>query len=257
MLTILFLQFLLPLLPYLIPAMAGLGSAAMSAGAVNRMNRYNDPRAQLQRLNAAGLPFAAFAQGQSGSQSSLPDTSGIQAGATEAVSNYFINRMQNEQIDMLRNQKRGVIADADIKELQRDILKEEADAALNNGIIDESGFMRSNAFMSKKYDYQMKEYEMFMKRYDKDMKEIDSLFQSENYKNGNMQKKFEAEIDAITLRNRLFRQAFTDARTQTLARNNIIARMEKNGLNFAEALFIVIMNAIGGSAKFGGSHLGF
>ena len=72
---------LLPLLKSVLPAVGAIGSSIASVNAQERMNRYNDPRRQLQRLNAAGLPFAAFEAGQAGQQSQLPDFGGIaQAG---------------------------------------------------------------------------------------------------------------------------------------------------------------------------------
>ena len=64
---------LLPLLKSVLPAVGAIGSSIASVNAQERMNRYNDPRRQLQRLNAAGLPFAAFEAGQVGQQSQLPD----------------------------------------------------------------------------------------------------------------------------------------------------------------------------------------
>ena len=57
---------LLPLLKSVLPAIGGIGSTIAGVTAQESMNRYNDPRRQLQRLNAAGLPFAAFQAGQAG-----------------------------------------------------------------------------------------------------------------------------------------------------------------------------------------------
>ena len=48
---------LLPLLKSVLPAIGGIGSSIAGVTAQERMNRYNDPRRQLQRLNAAGLPL--------------------------------------------------------------------------------------------------------------------------------------------------------------------------------------------------------
>lgn len=254
MLTILFLQFLLPLLPYLIPAMAGLGSAAMSAGAVNRMNRYNDPRAQLQRLNAAGLPFAAFAQGQAGSQSSLPDTSGVAEGINQGAANFMMNRMQKKQIELIDEQiktqkalERKTWSDALFSHSQARVASAEADEKLSEyGSINEKP---SNlAFLMGK-EREIKELEVFTKKYDNEIKRIDSLFKSEAYQSGKLTKQLDAEIDGLLLRNDLARQQFKDNQTRTVARNEIIDRMKKNGLSVGEALVIQIMNALTGGLK--------
>lgn len=237
------------MLPQLIGAFT---SAAVQQGQVNRMNRYNDPRSQLQRLNAAGLPFAAFSQGQAGNQSTLPDMSGI----GESIASYATSRLQQEQLKLLKEQTRKASAEADITETNRDVLRDEAEFSLFGGIV-EDGILRSNAYLSKRLDFQMKQNAAFMQKYEKDIREIDALFKSDQYESGRMKKVAEQELDALINKNDLMKQVWNTNDKQNAARNEIIGRMQKNGLNLAEAMFLVIMQSLGATAKLGGSSIGF
>ena len=235
---------LLAMLPGLI---GGIVSGGMQAGAVSRANRYNDPRSQLARLNAAGLPFAAFTNGQAGNQSSIPDVS--QLGSN--ISDYMSNRIQQEQAKLLKEQIRNASATADMTEYQRDIAKEQRDAVLMQGEFDWMGQKRSLAYLDKERDYRIKKLDEWFKENDKKVKEVESQFRITNFDNGNEQKKLEAEIDKLILSNDLARQALKDNETRTLARNQIIDMMkDSNGkLSLIEAITIQIMNAMSGGLQ--------
>lgn len=240
---------LLALLPNLI---GGLINAGTSSSSINQMNKYNDPRAQLQRLNAAGLPFAAFSQGQAGNQSSLPDLSGIGDG----ISSYMTNRVQQQQMKLLNEQIDKAKAEADTAFYHSQIAKDEADAALNSGsVID--GISRSNAYIHKLREYEMHGMSQFIQQHEYDMKKIDLAIKSSDYESGRTKQRTEAEIDNLLAKNKLAQQVWTTQDDQHKARHKIIATMEKNGLTFMEAMLLQILEGLGGGMKIGAGHIGF
>lgn len=233
----------------------GIVNAATSQGQINRMNRYNDPRAQLQRLNAAGLPFAAFSQGQAGSQSNLPDMSGIGEGIKNTGILYLQNQMQKKQIEMLNEQietAKATTRKTWAEARTAHAVARETDERVNENL-SEFGFPRitppSNLAWLMEQDREVKSLDTDMKKYDRDMKEIDSLFKSDQYKSGRMVKLVQAEIDNLLAKLDITKQLYNNNEKATIARNELIARMEKGGLSFGEALIIQVMNALTGGLK--------
>lgn len=248
--------FLIPFLPAILSALGGGITAMASSGAVNRMNRYNDPRAQLQRLNAAGLPFAAFAAGQAGQQSTLPDLTGLGQGF-EAFGNYFVNKNQIVQHDILKEQLRGAASSADILGNQKLISDAETDAMMKYGATDVFGKQVPLATKMKHFEYLIKEQELFMKENENKLKTIDTIVKQGLYDAGRLSEEANALIDATILKNNVLKNMLKTQEMQTAGKQLIFDRMKQNGLSFAEALFMVAIQAISGSLKIGGAGIGF
>jgi len=111
-----------------IPSIASLGAAAIQRKWAlkdwNRVNEYNAPKAQIGRLKEAGLPLAAMLSGSAGASSTAPDVRATNVdptlGTVQGLQNYFTNRIQKKQIELLDQDLRIKTAEADIKESERD-----------------------------------------------------------------------------------------------------------------------------------------
>jgi len=101
-----------------IPVVGAGISAALERGWAKRdlaaQNFYNSPSQQLARLEAAGLPAAAFFSGGVSSQSDQPRASNIDPslGTAEGINNYMQNRFQTKQLALLDAQTRKTEAEA-------------------------------------------------------------------------------------------------------------------------------------------------
>lgn len=74
---------------------------------IEAQNKYNSPVEQLARLREAGLPFAAYSQGQAGNQSATPQTSGEGVkSAGNTLANHIIYSTQLKQLDILKQDER-------------------------------------------------------------------------------------------------------------------------------------------------------
>lgn len=109
-----------------IPVLGALGSAALQQKYAvknwERTNAYNHPREQVKRLREAGLPLASMFTGSGGSQSQSLNTPNIDPtlGSAKGLDNYFTNRMQKKQLELMDQELRIRSADADLKEIGRD-----------------------------------------------------------------------------------------------------------------------------------------
>lgn len=238
---------LLALIPGLI---GGFAKSAMSQGAVNKMNWYNSPASQLRRVMEAGLPAAAFFGGQAGQQAQMPDYSGI----GESISNFQITRGQQIQQELLMEQIRKMMADADVSENLRDISNEETLAGLDIRAI-RGGIPRTDAYMNKRADYEMKENALGLLKNQHDISTVEKnvrIFLEQNQKD-----KAKAELDKLLLQLDIGGQAMENERVRTIARNAIIGRMEEGGLSLLEAILIQVMSSIGGGVSNTGANIGF
>lgn len=101
---------ILATIPSLVQGIGSLFSAkqarSWSLKDIAAQNAYNSPSAQLSRLREAGLPFASYAQGQTGNQSALPShESGIGNAASAAaggISNFISFKTQLQQLEILK-----------------------------------------------------------------------------------------------------------------------------------------------------------
>lgn len=97
-------------LPSVIRGIGGLASYFMSEAAIQRQNRYNLPKNQIQRLREAGIPLVA-AKYFENTQTSLPDTSGIQY-ASEGLSSYIDTQKKQKEIQNIDANTAKTWADA-------------------------------------------------------------------------------------------------------------------------------------------------
>jgi len=94
-----------------IPVLGSLGAAAIQRKQAladwQRMANYNHPGAQAQRLKAAGIPLSAMFNG-SGATQQAPDVKSTNVdptlGSAKGMDNYFTNRMQQKQLELLEKQ---------------------------------------------------------------------------------------------------------------------------------------------------------
>lgn len=224
--------------------LGGILKAGLSQGTINQMNRYNSPQQQLMRLNAAGLPFAAFAAGQAGQQSSLPDTSGF--GGESFMQNYS----QAKQLDLLKQQIRKLGADADISENLRDVSDQETMVAL-----EDSGYGRTNAGMNKEADYRIKSAALAVAKNQKQISDIELRIKRAT-EGVEKQKAYKA-LDLMLLQLGIGGQAMENERVRQAARNKIVATMEKNGLTLMEAILLQVMSGLSAQASSPFGKIGF
>ena len=214
---------LLPLLKSVLPAVGAIGSSIASVNAQERMNRYNDPRRQLQRLNAAGLPFAAFEAGQAGQQSQLPDFGGI-AQAGESLGNFQTNYQQAQQGDLtienLRHAGRTAAAGADMAESNRDVTIEENKYQLGEG-----------KYNTRTFTDSLRKLELDLKENQKAMGELDLQMKRDLQESGVLGKKAQAELD-LMLQNITKGNKYLDTQDDLdAARDMIVNKMKEGGMN--------------------------
>lgn len=240
---------LLAMLPQLL---GGVINAFTSQGAVNRMNRYNAPGPQLMRLNAAGLPFAAFTAGQSGQQSSLPDFSGI-GESVGSLGNYFVTQLQKIQTDIAKQGLRKAKAEADIAEQERD-------AAFEPYVPHQRDYDASSktfGFLGQLQDFYSKDNAMKLQSLEGKIKQLDLDLKIELKKDGTLSKAAHAELDKLLLGLKIGGQAYDNERVRNIAKNEILRRFEKGGLSLFEAILIQVMSSLGGSISSPFGKLGF
>ena len=227
---------LLPLLKSVLPAIGGIGSTIAGVTAQERMNRYNDPRRQLQRLNAAGLPFAAFQAGQAGNQSQLPDFGGIQQ-AGQSLGDFMTNFQQAEQgkltLDNLKEAGRSASAAADVAESNRDVTLEENIYQLDQGKFNTRAFLDGS-----------RDVELRMKEHQRDLAELDLKMKQELNDSGKLTEKLQAEIDLL-LQNIVKGKKYLETQDDLdNARDMIVNKMKEGGTNIWEAFAISILTAM-------------
>lgn len=240
---------LLLMIPHLI---AGAGKLIGSASAIRAQNRYNSPFQQVQRLKAAGLPFAAFSAGQAGNQSQLPDFSGFD-NIGNAV-NSGIN--QSNQIDMFRELLRKAGFDADIRENEAALSAEDFLEMGMSGRVINGEYITNQRFM-KRMEIEMKEMDWWYKRYEGRIKEIDAKIKEDLAASGKLSEGAEAEIDRLLLSNKLLRQQLKSNDDRAAAQAKIVETMSKGGLSFWEALMLQVLGGLSGGISGGGMNLGF
>lgn len=106
---ILIVPWLAAAIPSLISGAGNIFGSMISRGQSRRdvqaQNLYNNPVNQLARLREAGLPYAAFANNQAGTQSSLPTTSGEGVGeAGNKLGEHINTQLQLKQLKLLDEQ---------------------------------------------------------------------------------------------------------------------------------------------------------
>jgi len=245
---------LLPLIPIILSMVGGAAQTVASGASNARLRRYNDPAAQLQRLNRAGLPMAAMGNNIANTQSSLPDFSGI-GQAADAAGSMFQNVQQLEQIELLKQQVKGADIQNDMSSLDYLTKKEDTDWSM----LPAEGYSdgRTNRRDQKMMEYQVQQYSTWMKKNEYELDSLEKTFKEAQYTDGSISKKWIADLDAVINRNKLMKQAWDNIENQQAASNKIIGYFEKGGMSLAEAIFLTIMQSMKGSAGSGGFNMGF
>lgn len=238
----------------MIPGLVG-GFAKMkfSQDAVNRMNRYNDPRAQMQRMLSAGLPVSAMGSLSAGEQSQLPDVGGI----GDNISNYFQSFLQMKQQEMLQGQIKGQGISNEMQGYLADIMGEEAAAGLEAGGFDTFGNARSNAFMSKAAEYEMKQVGLKVQKNQERISSVEADLKERLAESGYFDKEAKAKLDSLLVELDIKGLQENNMKAQTIARDTILKRMSRNGISLGEAILLQVMNSLSGGVSFGGGRIGF
>lgn len=234
---------------------AGMGQLIGSSAAVQRQNRYNSPFEQIKRLRAAGLPFAAYAAGQAGNQSQLPDFSGFNM-VGNAVGQGIT---QSNQVKMFRELLRKAGFDADIRFNEREISNEETIGALSYTFEDPFGQDVSIARGNKLLDFRIKEYGSWIAQHNARVTEIDRLIKESRFESGKLMDMAEAEYDKLIQSNKLMKQAYDTAESKNAAFQKIVDTMKGSDgeLSFWQALLLQFVGAMSGGVSGGGMKLGF
>ena len=211
---------LLPLLKSVLPAVGAIGSSIASVNAQERMNRYNDPRRQLQRLNAAGLPFAAFEAGQADNKVSYQTLRNSASG--ESLGNFQTNYQQAQQGDLtienLRHAGRTAAAGADMAESNRDVTIEENKYQLGEG-----------KYNTRTFTDSLRKLELDLKENQKAMGELDLQMKRDLQESGVLGKKAQAELD-LMLQNITKGNKYLDTQDDLdAARDMIVNKMKEGG----------------------------
>lgn len=245
---------LIPLLPAIIAAIGGGAQAAASGGANRRMRRYNDPGAQLMRLNRAGLPMAAMGNNIANTQSQLPDYSGI-GDAGRALGSFMQSYQTQGQIDLLKENLRGAEIGNDTSYLDYLLKKEDTDWSM----MPAEGFMdgRSNRKSEKAFEYDIKQFDRWEKANAYEINSLEKALTESRYSDGSMNKLWEENFQSIVKKNNLMQQVFDNTEKERAASNKIIEYFEKGGMSLMEAIFLTVMQALKGDAGSGGAKIGF
>lgn len=239
-----------PLLPaWLMALLPGLGGGFLNAllqqGQINRMNAFNDPRAQMQRLMRAGLPAAAFGTAGAGQQSQIPDISGI----GDSISNYFQSDQQMKQGKIMLEMLRKAIADADVSEFDRDVRRDESKGALSPFVDSDyySTSGKSFAEVGKAQEFYIANNAMKLQAVEGRIKTLQEKLAKSlgTGKDSVAYRTAVAQLDSLLLDLNFKGLNFENERLRTEARRTILQKFESGGMNLFEAIFISLLNKFG------------
>lgn len=241
-----------PLLPaWLMSLLPGLSggfiNALLQQGQINKMNAYNDPRAQMQRLMRAGLPAAAMGTAGAGQQSQIPDVSGI----GNAISNYFQSDQQRVRAEIMLEELRNAGNNADISGYNRDVLKEERDAALMPFVSDQDKVPSTGlsfAKANKLTNYYSTQNALRIQANQGRLAELDLDFKKalqEGGKDSIAYKEAVAKLDSVLADLNLKNLNLKNETLRTEARRVILEKFSRGGMNLFEAVFVTLLNKFG------------
>lgn len=242
---------IIPLLPaWLMAMLPGLGggflSAVLQQGQVNRMNAYNDPRAQIQRLMRAGLPAAAMGTGMAGMQSQLPDLSGL----GNAITNVFESDQQRTRGQIMLEELRRAAAEADSAGYNRDQLREETKGGLSPYVDSDLYDTKGKSFLEvgKVQQFYIQNNAMKIQAEDGRIKMLDRKFKelmNKGDKESLAYKQAEAQLDMLLLDLDFKGLNLENERNRTAAKRTIMNRLQQGGLNLFEALLLLAADKLG------------
>lgn len=169
-------------------------------------NRYNHPKAQIQRLKDAGLPLASFFGGGAGSQSADVRNTNIEPelGSADVLSKGAQFTIQREQAAMMKLQKDLIQAQID---------KTAAEATVQQGI---AAYYTSNpdTVPTTKQGVQMQavtDQQTAKAIYEGNraiLSDVEAQFKQDMYYSGQMSAKFKAEVENFLSKNKLLDQEY-------------------------------------------------
>lgn len=211
-----------------------IGGAALTRGgsrkAIDRQNEYNKPINQLQRLREAGLPHAAFVNGQAGNQSQAQIAeSGVGEGIQNGINTFIQTSMQKKQIELLDAQIQATKAQAAKTEVEGNSLATDLQIKQGDPTVGEP---ISYGQRMAKFEHDMREIQLFSQRNNWEMQKLENEMRAELIKDGTLseitRKSLESMIAALKLS--------AQAHNRGLIMDRLVEQMKKGGIGLAEAL---------------------
>lgn len=238
-------------LPSVIKGIGGLASYFMSEAAIQRQNRYNLPKNQIQRLREAGIPLVA-AKYFDNTQKSLPDTSGIQY-ASEGLSSYIHTEKELKEIENLKNSIRKLGAEADIAENLKQLSDEDIKYWIDNGV-NLKNFTGNNYQYKKFLEMGIVEANHMIAGHEQKIKEIDKNVAVAT--EANQIKEAAEKVTDIIQSWKLKRNVRLNNEQMQSAAHAIIQHMKKGGLSFWEAIIMNTLLSFGAKIQAPGIQIG-
>lgn len=233
-----------------IPTLGSLGAAAIQRNWAlkdwQRVNEYNHPKNQIARNKEAGLPLAAmFSQGGSTSSDVRSTNVDPTLGTAKGLENFFTNRMQKKQLELLEDQiytekGRGQIAwkEAGLKAneltLSNDRLQYEINAEGSDRVAP-AYQPPSNQVQSMIRDRQTKDIEKFIKSNQNRMLQLERDIKASQW-----------PLITEEIRNRVYNLILqSNLYAQEINRNSVIDslinQIKKDGMSMGEAFMHSIL----------------
>lgn len=227
---VLILPALIPLIAAGISAAGSIGGAALSRGgsrrAIDRQNEYNEPINQLQRIREAGLPYAAFAQGQAGNQSQAQayTESGIGEGIKGGIDTFIQTTQQKKAIEAIDAQIEATNAQRDKTNAEKDTILYDLQMKQRDPTMDGTSYVERT--QSMEYEYRQLQNEMA--RMNNDFRLIENVVQRDLYYDGTLTNTARQQLKNLMMQSKTMQKQIDLASTQIKA--NDIQNMLNEGL---------------------------
>lgn len=235
-----------------IGAALGLGAAAIQRKWAlrdwERQNEYNSPVAQVQRNKEAGLPLAAMFGGSGGSTSS--DVRGTPVdptlGVAQGMQNYFQNRLQKKQIELLDAQIDKTNVEA--YNIGEDYNRKKVENQWFFSEVDDPNLVDTNMFRGLNNERKMKEANRFIQEHEQRIREIEKEVKNDLHSTGTLSEQTRNQVGILANQVKLSGFQVNNA----LIEQKLLESLNKDGLTVGEAFIHSIMKGIIGVDKFTG-----
>jgi len=236
------------MLPNLIPGFGAIAGGVLSGINVRAQNRYNDPSRALARIRRAGLPMAAFSEQAAGNQSAVPEET--LSKASEHLGSFLETTRQRKEIDTLTEALRGIKADSDLKE-------EDARIGLEQWYDKDEFQFVTNRKQAFKRDQRLKDGQIFLQSKQAEVTDLNRQALQELKDNGQLTAETRGKIALLGQQAGLISAQKNQIQNANKALNDIIRRMEKNGMSLGESLLLMFLQKGSGGASAGGFNIVF
>jgi len=235
-------------MPNVIGAVGSILGQVKSEGYIRKMNRYNEPVNQLERLRKAGLPMAAYSHVGAGNQSAIPQQGIGQAG--DYLSKFLDTDQTKANTASTLELLRGISADSDMKAYDRNVY-------LSDFVGDDN---RRTTLREEQIQtgIALQKAQVALQRHSGTIASIDAEAKEQLRRDGKLNAETYARIELLGKQMGLIGQHTEMMKSQQQALENdnramqeIIKRMDKNGMSLGESLLLMFLQK--GKAAAGGS----